>query len=263
MQMDNFSLGMVNRFRGSQILAGWLLAGLFGLAQANDLETVFEPFDALLGSDVVNGDVDYPEFAKSEAFAAMMRQLATTAPAKDADQATRLAFYINAYNATSIQGILDGFSPSSFWGRLRFFKRRQYELFNTSLSLYELEHERIISEGDPRIHFAIVCSSKSCPPLRSEIYHAETLDKELDAVTHAFVNNPDSNRFDATSRKGTLSRIFKWYGDEFAAAGGGSVAGYLANYADDPALAESLRNEDWQFDYFDYDWSINGTPLAE
>ncbi|MEM6819029.1 MAG: DUF547 domain-containing protein [Pseudomonadota bacterium] len=258
----NFLRGMVRRFPGSRVLALTALA-LFSTAQADPLHEVFAPFETLLGAEVTDGDVNYPAFADSEAFAKMMQALATVAPPADADQATRLAFYINAYNATSIQGILDGFSPSSVWGRLRFFKRRQYELFNTSMSLYELEHDRIIAEGDPRIHFAIVCSSKSCPPLRSELYTAADLDGELDAVTGAFVNNPNGNTFDLETRTATLSRIFKWYGDEFAQAGGGSLAGYLAGYVEDPAIAESLRTERWTFDYYEYDWSLNGTAIEE
>ncbi|MEL6302534.1 MAG: DUF547 domain-containing protein [Pseudomonadota bacterium] len=258
----NFLRGMASKFPGSKALALTALA-LFSTAQADPLHEVFAPFESLLTSEVSDGDVNYPAFADSEAFAQMMRALATVAPSADADQATRLAFYINAYNATSIQGILDGFSPSSVWGRLRFFKRRQYELFNTSMSLYELEHERIIAEGDPRIHFAIVCSSKSCPPLRSALYTAAGLDSELDAATGAFVNNPDGNSFDLETRTATLSRIFKWYGDEFAEAGGGSLAGYLAGYVKDPAVAQSLRTERWTFDYYDYDWSLNGTAIEE
>ena len=258
--MENSLRGMVRRFPGS-VLALLLGVSLFGSVNADELHDVFQPFAELLESDVKQGDVNYPAFANSESFAAMMTQLANTAPARNADQATRLAFYINAYNATSIQGILDGFSPSTIWGRLRFFKRRQYALFNTSMSLFELEHERIIKKGDPRIHFAIVCSSKSCPPLRSTLYTAEGLDAELDAVTRAFVNNPSSNQFDAVNRTARLSRIFKWYGDEFEKVGGGSLGGYLARYVDDPDVAASLQSDTWKFSYFDYDWSLNGTPI--
>ncbi|MEO0365515.1 MAG: DUF547 domain-containing protein [Pseudomonadota bacterium] len=259
--MENSLLGMVRKFPG-KALALILTMSLFSTGYADDLHDVFSPFAELLASDVNEGNVNYPAFAASAEFAEMMASLATTAPPRDADQKTRLAFYINAYNATSIQGILDGFSPSTIWGRLRFFKRRQYALFNTSLSLFELEHERIINEGDPRIHFAIVCSSKSCPPLRSELYTADGLDTELDAVTRAFVNNPDSNQFDADNRTARLSRIFKWYGDEFEAVGGGSLGAFLAAYVDDPDVATSLKNNSWKFSYSDYDWSLNGTPIS-
>ncbi|MEM9172608.1 MAG: DUF547 domain-containing protein [Pseudomonadota bacterium] len=263
MTTDNFSRGMESLFRGS--CAGLALAFslLLSMNTNADTEAVFTPFAPLLADHVDNGNVDYRAFARSTEFAQMVTALATLAPAQDADQANRLAFYINAYNALSIQGILDGYSPESIWGRLKFFKRRKYDAFNTSLSLYELEHERIISEGEPRIHFAIVCASQSCPPLQSTLFTPAGLDAQLDAAARGFINAQDKNQFDVANRKATLSRIFKWYKQEFEVAGGGSLAGYLAQYADDPALAQSLKNDDWSFSYFPYDWSLNGISPKE
>lgn len=233
----------------------------FGAA-ADTPADVFAPFGALLASDVQQGQVNYSAFANDPAFAGVIKNLATTSLAANATQAERLAFYINAYNAVSIQGILDGYSPSSIWGRQRFFKRRKYDLFDTSMSLYTLEHKRIINEGDPRIHFAIVCASQSCPPLQSWLYTADGLDAQLDQVTAAFINNDASNQFDLENRKADVSRIFKWYGDEFEAAGGGSLAAFLARYVADDALKQSLQNDEWSFDYLSYDWNLNGTPVT-
>lgn len=248
---------MARKFPGSLLALALALAPVGAAADAAE---VFAPFGELLAEHVVDGNVDYPAFAASQAFAGMMAALATAAPAASASDDDKLAFYINAYNATSIQGILDGYSPSSLWGRLRFFKRREYALLNTSMTLYELEHDYIIAAGDPRIHFAIVCSSKSCPPLESKLYDGAVLDAQLDAVARAFVNNPAGNRFDIERRKADLSRIFDWYEDEFEAEAG-SLEAWIANYIDDARLRESLQNEDWDIDYLDYDWSLNGTAL--
>ncbi|MEM8547885.1 MAG: DUF547 domain-containing protein [Pseudomonadota bacterium] len=243
-------------------LALTLFALANGPVRAEAANAVFAPFDPLLRAHVVAGQVDYPAFAAADDFKDLVQTLASAVPDADATQAERLAFYINAYNVMSIQGILDGYSPSSIWGRLRFFKRRKYDLFGTSMSLFDLEHDRIISEGEPRIHFAIVCASQSCPPLQSTIYTVAGLDAELDAAATGFINDPANNRFDAGQRKAELSSIFKWYRDEFEAAGGGSLGGYLAQYVTDEAVANSLRSDDWSFKFQDYDWSLNGTPLA-
>lgn len=246
--------------------AGWRTAAAVAAAAlltasaiaADGADAVFEPFDRLLQEHVAAGYVDYGAFARADAFDDMIERLATAAPARKAGKEERLAFYINAYNALSIQGILDGYSPSSIWSRLRFFKRRQYELANTEMSLYELEHERIIAEGDPRIHFAIVCASASCPPLRNGIYRASSLDAELDEAARQFINDPQHNAFDAAEKKARVSRIFDWYRDEFE-GDSGSLGAYVARYVADPALAESLRSTDWDFDFRDYDWSLNGS----
>ena len=248
---------MARKFPGS-LLA--LLLALLPVAASGDTAEVFAPFGALLAEHVVDGDVDYPAFAASEAFAGMMAALATAAPAASASDDDKLAFYINAYNATSIQGILDGYSPSTLWGRLRFFKRREYALMNRSMTLYELEHDYIIATGDARIHFAIVCSSQSCPPLQDTLYDGAELDQQLDRVTGAFINDPSSNRFDIERREADLSRIFDWYEDEFEAEAG-SVQAWIARYVDDDALRDSLQRDDWDIDFNDYDWSLNGTPL--
>lgn len=258
--MANFSHGTVKRLRGKAYGLALVLGGSMACttAVAVDNEQLFAPFATLLQQSVDNGQVDYDAFKQSDDFAEMITTIGRTDTPKNASQAQRLATYINTYNALSIQGILDGFSPSSIFSRLKFFKRRQYDVFGTSMTLYELEHQRIIKEGDPRIHFAIVCSSQSCPSLINELYLPATLNKQLDEVTIAFVNNPDSNRFDIDTRRAEISRIFKWYEDEFAAQDG-SLAKFLARYTQDPALRESLSNDDWNFDFVAYDWSLNGT----
>ena len=254
---ENSSPTTASRFPGS---VAALAIACFAPALHAAPADVFEPFGTLLAEHVTDGSVDYPAFAASDAFADMMTALAATAPASGADDDERLAFYINAYNATSIQGILDGYSPSTLWGRLRFFKRREYALMNRSMTLYELEHDYIIATGDARIHFAIVCSSQSCPPLQDTLYDGAELDQQLDRVTGAFINDPSSNRFDIERREADLSRIFDWYEDEFEAEAG-SVQAWIARYVDDDALRDSLQRDDWDIDFNDYDWSLNGTPL--
>ncbi|MFK8051473.1 MAG: DUF547 domain-containing protein [Woeseiaceae bacterium] len=247
---------LLGNARGFLLVAA--LAFAVPAAGAAETETLFAPFAALLESSVQDGQVTYADFAQSTAYASMINRLGKERLPASASSDERLATYINAYNALSIQGILDGFSPSSIFSRLKFFKRRQYEVFGTSMTLYELEHENIISAGDPRIHFAIVCSSKSCPPLINTLYSADTLDAQLNAVTADFINNSQSNRFDLKRKQADLSRIFKWYGDEFEAEAG-SLAQFLARYVTDDALKASLQTDDWDFDYLDYDWSLNGT----
>lgn len=254
---------MGRQLTGSRQAARWLallLIGLSPLTQAAEPEALFAPFAELLDSAVKEGQVDYPAFAASDEFRAMIGALGDASLPRTASDDETLAAYINAYNALSIQGIVDGFSPTTVWSRLKFFKRREYRVFSRSLTLYELEHNYIIAAGDARIHFAIVCASQSCPPLKSTLYRGETLDAQLDSVTRAFINDTGENAFDVEQREARVSRLFKWYDDEFAASAG-SLAQFLARYVSDPAVRDSLLNEAWSFDYRDYDWSLNGTPL--
>ncbi|HVF65692.1 MAG TPA: DUF547 domain-containing protein [Casimicrobiaceae bacterium] len=214
------------------------------------------PFDTLLRANVNAGQVNYPGFQDAAELKTYLASLA-----KPVDLKTRpeqLAYNINAYNAYAIQGILDGLSPSTFFGRLRYFKNTQWPLAGRRIALHDIEHEVLRPLGDPRIHFAIICASKSCPFLRSEAYTAAKLDAQLDEQARQFINDPSRNRFDKATKTAQLSEIFKWFEDDFK--GPGSLQKYLAKYANDADVAKILASDGFKVDWIPYDWSLNGTP---
>ena len=220
-----------------------------------------EGFDAVLAAHVSNGHVDYPAISTDPRFETFVNHLEQTGLDAFDTPEDRLAYSINAYNAFAIKGILDGSSPSTFFGRIVYFKTDTYRLGGEDIDLYDLERDVIIPQNDSRIHFAINCASKSCPLLRSEIYRGDALDRQLDEAARQFINDPDRNRFDTTKKVAYLSKIFDWFGDEFSERSG-SVQNYVARYVDDPALAEALRAGEYRVEFLDYDWSLNGTPPA-
>ena len=229
-----------------------LLAAAPAFAQGID----HAPFDALLRANVAKGVVNYPGFQDAAAFKAYVADLAK--PAKLAGKSDVLAYNINAYNALAIQGILDGLSPSTTLGRLRYFKVQDWPLDARKISLHDLEHKVLRPLGDPRIHFAIICASRSCPFLRSEAYTAAKLDAQLDEQARQFVNDPFRNRFDRAAKTAHLSEIFKWFEEDFQ--GPGSVQKYLARYVADPEVAKELAQDGYKVQWIDYDWTLNGTP---
>lgn len=214
-------------------------------------------FDELLLQNVRNGYVDYDGFAADDRFGDFVAQIGASPATAVAGPDAGLAFYINAYNALAIQGILNGQSPASWWGRRKFFKRQQFTVLGQQVSLETLEHERIASRGDPRIHFAIVCASMSCPRLSSRAYQVEQINVQLHDAAHRFINDPTRNRFDLERRIAFLSMIFDWYSADFAKAGG-SVQRYLARFVDDAEVQEALRAEEFELRYVEYDWNLNG-----
>ncbi len=214
------------------------------------------PFDALLRAHVRAGQVDYPAFQDAPSFRAYVASLAPAVQL--AGRSEELAFYINAYNALAIAGILDGLSPSTALGRQRFFRFRDWPLAGRSISLHDLEHRVLRPLGEPRIHFAIICASRSCPFLRSEAYVAARLDAQLDSQARAFVNDRFRNRFDKATKTAHLSEIFKWFDEDFRAAG--SVQKYIARYVDDADVARELAADAYRIEWIAYDWGLNGTP---
>ncbi len=216
-----------------------------------------EDLDAVLLRNVSNGFVDYDGIKADPAFSRYVAGLASAGDASLEESNTRLALLINAYNAFAIQGILDGYSPTSMLGRYRFFKRHEYSLLGTTTTLEDLEHGQLLPLGEPRLHFAIVCASISCPRLASEAYTPAALDAQLDAATRAFANDGTRNRYDPVRQIAFLSRIFDWYEADFVRAAG-STQKYLARYVSDPAVREILARDGFEVRFVDYDWDLNG-----
>jgi Protein of unknown function, DUF547 len=229
-----------------------VLAGL-AFGQAPDARA----FDALLRANVRTGVVNYPGFQDNASFRAYVAELAK--PARFSGRNDELAYYINAYNALAIEGILEGLSPSTLLGRARYFKFKEWPLAGRDITLYDLEHKVIRPLGEPRIHFAIICASKSCPFLRSEAYMAGSLDAQLDEQARQFVNDPFRNRFDKATRTAYLSEIFKWFDEDFRASAG-STQRYVARYVADAEVAQGLATDAYRIEWIDYDWNLNGTP---
>jgi hypothetical protein len=236
-----------------------LVPVLAGAEGEKDFRAVIDwsTWDAILSSHVVDGRVDYDAIGSDPGFTATVADIAS-ADLEGSSPDSVLVFYINAYNVLAVDGILNGRSPRSSLGKLRFFYRDKYTVAGEALSLHALENQRIRTLGEPRIHFAIICASASCPPLRSEAYVPHALDAQLDDNARRFINDPAKNSFETEHSVANVSKIFKWFSEDFEGAAG-NVQRYIADYVEDDQLATSLREGRFRLRYLDYDWSLNGT----
>lgn len=241
----------------SVAMAGWvantaLLTALLLVAEAR-ADDLHAPLDAMLQRYVDDdGRVAYRSLAQQDA-AALDAYLATLAVADPAQltPAEQLAFWINAYNARVLRGVLDGYRAESFFGRKQFFSFYTFPLAGRSRTLDDIEHEILRTQfREPRIHFALVCASTSCPKLRREAYRGDRLDAQLDAQARGFLDDPRRNQF-GPGEEVKLSSIFKWFSEDFAAAPG-SVPAFVRRYHPIPAEA--------RIEYLDYDWTLNAQP---
>lgn len=213
--------------------------------------------DGVLLRNVRNGFVDYDGIRADPAFARFVASLGNADPADLEDRNAELAFLINAYNALAIQGILDGYTPATRLSRRAFFRDREYRLLGESVTLEDLEREKILPLGEPRVHFAMVCASLSCPRLANRAYRPDRLDRQLDDAARQFINDGTRNRFDAERNQAFLSDLFERHRKDFA-RDAGSLQKYLARYAGEPRVAERLAGEDFKLRYLDDDWNLNG-----
>jgi hypothetical protein len=169
----------------------------------------------------------------------------------------RLAFWLNAYNATIVAGVLDGYSAENAFKRLRLFKTFERPIAGAERSPEGIEHGIIRPRfADPRTHFALVCASTSCPTLRREAYIGERLDAQLDDQARGFLSDRRRNIIDPATQTLALSQIFDWFAGDFTAAGQ-TLADRLAPYL---TAEQAVLLRDRKPTYLEYDWTMNAQP---
>lgn len=239
---------------------------LFMLMAAVPVQSVSSPskvdnrlYDELLKKYVLNGQVNYKGLKSDESrLDAYLNHLAIIRPNR-LERKDRFAFYINAYNAWTIKLILDhypGISSIKDIGGIFSspWKKKIARINGELITLDHIEHDILRPQfKDPRVHFAINCAARSCPPLANFAFNGKELDEQLDLLTRKFINNSHSNYL----KDDTLwvSRIFKWFGEDF----NDDIIGFIETYAqkDFKGLLNSPKKK-IKIKYLDYDWALNG-----
>ena len=187
--------------------------------------------------------------------------ISKTDPAKLGSREERIAFWINTYNALTIQGIIEFYPLKSIKDKVsRLFGYNIWDDYKITIageeySLNRIEHKVLRPMGEPRIHFALVCASISCPELRREAFTGKDLDTQLAEEAKDFLDDPSRNRIDVAKGKVQLSKIFSWFEKDF----GGSdekVLRFIAPYRPEEERAR-LEAGDLDVDYLEYDWGLN------
>ena len=170
-------------------------------------------------------------------------------------KAEQTAFFINAYNALAMFGIVKKGIPADFDSDLKradFFYLTNYTLGGKTLSLYQFENEVVRPLGEPRVHFALNCMSVGCPRLPTVPYTAEALEQQLQNGATEFFNSSKYVLVDAVRKVVTVSEILKFYPDDFVKPGiASSLIEFINKYRD-----ESIPS-DYQVEYIPYDWHVN------
>ncbi|MFN2421185.1 MAG: DUF547 domain-containing protein [Gemmatimonadota bacterium] len=224
----------------------------------------YSDWGGVLSRYVVGDHVQYARW-KSENPAAWRRFLAWL---EDADPSNlpadeQRAFWINAYNARVVAGVLAQLPLESIkdvgylGGRFRgFFEREQHLVAGRLRSLDEMRAMATQPPlGDPRSHFALTMAAESAPPLRPEPYRGATLDTQLDFQTRAFLNGASGHLVDKEGRRLLLTPILNWYADDFERAEG-SVRAFARKFLMGEA-AEAASNEAWRIEWLDFDWRLD------
>lgn len=212
-----------------------------------------------------SGMVDYGGWKKSpEDQHALDSYLSHLSSAKvgSASRASQLAFWINAYNAVTIKGILREYPTTSIrkhtssFGGYNVWKHLLLPVGDRTYSLEQIEHEVLRKMDEPRIHFAIVCASVGCPKLRNEAYVPENLDEQLNENARRFFADRSKFGYDPDRRSIQVSPILKWFGDDFGESSAVQMR-MIAPFLPDPAAQKLAASGTARVSYLDYDWSLN------
>lgn len=204
-----------------------------------------------------NGSVRYADMKADIApLKAYLKLLSENHPSPTWSKSERMAYWINAYNAFTIDLVLSNYPINSIraigakiqvphantpWD-IKFISIERYRY-----DLNDIEHKILDKMNDPRIHFAIVCASVSCPRLRTEAYVAEKLEEQLKDQTRQFLADKTKNQIHPS--KPVLSSIFQWFAADFKSEGG--VVNFINKYSD------TKIDSNAEITYLKYNWNLN------
>lgn len=194
------------------------------------------------------GKVNYKTFNDNAAeLRIYIKSLTQNMPNDDWNKEDKLAYWINAYNALTIDLILRNYPTESIKDIKDPWDQRLWKFGDKWQNLNDIEHQILRKMDEPRIHFAIVCASVSCPKLQNEAFMALNLEELLTKATEEFLADTTKNELSKDRIK--LSKIFKWFKKDFEADG--SLIDFLNEFAD-ITISNSAKKS-----YKDYSWELN------
>ncbi len=219
-------------------------------AQINNLADYTKSVHSFLSKNVKGGKVNYKSIAANKKdltalvnYAAGKQTFGTTADEK--------AFYLNTYNVTVINGIIKNYPTKGPMAITGFFDKLTYTVNGNVVSLNNIENDIIRKKfPDARVHFALVCGAKSCPPIQSYAFNAKDLDAQLTTLAKQSIQNTNFTKLDLKNNKANISKIFDWYKEDFIKAKG-TVLAFLNSYLTSPLPSNT------KIEFYDYDWALN------
>ena len=189
--------------------------------------------------------------------------------AEPTERSERMAFWINAYNALTVDLVADHFPLASIrdldGGEV--WKARHFTVAGRSITLDAIEHQILRPLGDPRIHFALNCAAIGCPTLRAQAFKTESMDAQLEQASREWVST-QGIQIDRPNQQLRVSKIFDWYADDFVPATGQTIPNVDARHQGflqfialqmEEADAQWIRQGGYELVFLAYDWQLNGT----
>lgn len=226
-------------------------------------------WDAVLRAHVTPGAVAYSAIGPS-ALDPYLAELAAV-DLRELNEIEKKALWLNAYNALTVDLVASnpGIRSIQDLDGGKVWDTRTFTVGGQALTLNDIEHRQLRPMGDARVHAALNCASKGCPPLAGAAFTPEGLQDQLELAARVWVRT-NAVKVDQQARVVQLNRIFEWYGQDFLRDYGvqrGDIPGvdgtqeaaiHFVSVYIGPTVAAWLRAGGYTVVYMDYDWSLNG-----
>jgi hypothetical protein len=230
------------------ITAFLILLSTFNVNSNNELIDHSSWNNLLKKHVTIDGKVNYKGFKADEnELKDYINYLGTHSPHDTWTKEEQLAYWINAYNALTVDLIIRHYPVKSIKYIKNPWEQRLWKLGDKWHNLDEIEHQILRKMNEPRIHFAIVCASFSCPKLQNEAFEASKIEEQLSKVAKEFLSDTNRNEISENSLK--LSKIFQWFSKDFKQ--NGSVVDFINIYTDIDITPKA------KISYKNYNWDLN------
>ncbi|BAO76056.1 DUF547 domain-containing protein [Winogradskyella sp. PG-2] len=217
-------------------------------------DTTFESFSHIIWQELLekhaseNGNVNYSGFKKdAKQLKSYINSLTLKTPTNEWSKEDKLAYWINAYNALTIDLIIRNYPTKSIKNIKDPWDQRLWKFGGKWQNLNDIEHKILRKMNEPRIHFAIVCASESCPKLQNEAFTSSNFEEQLTNVTKEFLS--DTSKNELSKDRIMLSKIFKWFKKDFEE--NGSLIDFLNQYSEIRISNKAKRS------FKAYNWDLN------
>ena len=220
----------------------------FSLQAQSINKSFFDEVHAFLSTEVTDGTLDYASLKNNQELKSLIKQI-KGANLTGADEATKKAFYINAYNLHVINQAVTNYPIASVQEVRGFFNGNKLTTAGRNRTLNDLEKKELLEPfKDGRLHFVLVCGALGCPPITNFAYTPDMLDAQLDRQTRLALDDPNFIR--TSDGKLGLSQIFKWYPKDFGGKKS-AIVDFINKYRSTPVSKSD------KVSYYNYNWTLN------
>lgn len=221
-----------------------------GMLQAQS-SAFFTKANTFFKKNVSYGGVYYAAIKADPAELNELVKIVATYPVSSVSKSAKKAFYLNAYNILVIKNVVDHYPIARPLDVPGFFDQAKFKVAGASLTLSDIENKKVRPTfKDARVHFALVCAAKSCPPIANYAFTPDNVESKLNSLTKAAMNSKSFIKVNKENKTVQISQILDWYKSDFLGEAK-SLMDYVNKYRSEPIPSSYTQS------FYTYNWALN------